>query len=893
VQRREIRLPDVGSAFEHAQMPDFATRHQDFAFPLVQRAHLGHQINGTPLRTCWKKRILGALTVDIDNLPLPSPHRQGRWFGFRHEGQTFRVWIDEQPNSLQDIIVRTGDFYEAETLAMIREILPPSARIVDVGANIGNHAIYFDRVCGAEKVFVIEPNADVIEDLVANTEANDCKAVDLSLTGFAVGAETGSGALYISPGDDAIRNRGGVTVKSERDTSVASVSVRRLDDLDLGHVDFLKIDVEGKVLDVLRGASGLLGKCRPAMLLEVDLPDLPAFTRWLSEAGYDMTAVVEHQFGVLNVLLSPKADVSADASEEVVCKTGRFVETSARQWAALDVEGSAALVDARKDEAFAEADLARARAIDAEVRIANALSQVHKAESELEEVKARLANAEKRADAVMVPAPQAQTMEAAMEKALHTQDTRRGAEQTFWRKLFFREGGRPKKALRRLLFHGSGRPRGVFKKYIVHPDGRPRAAFEEWMTSAHYQGLPDISRRAAATASAVEVAHAPTGELKKKRPRRPGKHVLFIDSVLPDPTLDSGSVDTINYVTWLRSLGYEVHFLSTSFGKESVSERHVFNAGAKILRLHGKDAVMEFLFENGHDFDLFFLSRVHCGGIFFEACRQSNPGACVIFNTVDLHFLREEREARIRNDIKALFRSAEVRERELYVARQSDLTIVVSGTEKEIVEAAAPGTNVAVMSLFRPLPPQVGSFDDRSGIGFIGGFAHVPNVDAIDYFLSDVWPLIHDRAPSIRLEIAGAGLPKRIAEALPEGVVYKGHIPDLEGWIGKLRLTVAPLRYGAGAKGKVASSVVNGVPVIGTSVAFEGMGLGPEATVAADDPERMAQEIIRVHGDREAWVALSRGARDFGEANLSPEAGQKRFAQMLSNLPVQRADDKT
>ena len=364
----------------------------------------------------------------------------------------------------------------------------------------------------------------------------------------------------------------------------------------------------------------------------------------------------------------------------------------------------------------------------------------------------------------------------------------------------------------------------------------------------------------------------------------PGKHVLFVDITFPDPDRDSGSVDSINYVTWLVSLGYGVHFLSTSYVFDEKLEAPVVCAGAEILRLPNEQAVFDFLGREGQAFELFFLSRVSCGGRFLEACRRSNPGAAIIFNTVDLHHVREEREAKIRQDRRALFRSGAVRERELYTARQSDLTIVVTSLEKDILEAAIPGAAVAVMPLFRKVSTQVEGFERRRGIGFIGGFLHAPNVDAIRYFLDEVWPRIHELDPALPFEIAGPDLPDAIARSLPAGVAYKGRVADLDGWFRNVRVTVAPLRYGAGAKGKVASSIVNGVPVIGTTVAFEGMGLGPEATITADNAEAMARDIVRLHSDKAAWEALSRGAHAFGMANLTLEAGLKRFSDLIAGL---------
>lgn len=770
--------------------------------------------------------------------------------------------------------MRTGDFYEVETLSFIRKILPPAATIVDVGANIGNHAIYFDRVCKARKVFTIEPNDDVIRDLIANTAANDCKAVDLSLIGFAVGAESGVVQLDLSPSDDAIRNRGGVSVVTSNGRLGQTVPIRRLDDLDLGDVDFLKIDVEGNGLAVLAGASGLLQRCRPLMLIEVDLVDLPAFTVWMQDAGYEMNGVIEHHMGVLNVMLSPLPEIGEGTSRPTRAPERTSAGESAKQWIALDAEKRRA--DRAEDTlaiAIATMRNSDARALRADTLLADA--EYRAAQSEKEVASLRVQETLAALEAAKV----------AQEPLIAKSEIPLAPEMSFWRSVFFRRNGRPKKALRRALFHTSGRPRGVFKKYVLRLDGTPRNAFEQWMTSTEYLSMPDSVRRYRSNYSMSALPVAQPRLQQNPRLRRDGKKVLFVDAVLPDPNRDSGSVDTINYVTWLRRLGYEVHFLSTSYERGNTLKDPAQAAGAIVLEIKNERDATEFLRDKGADFDVFFLSRVHSGGRLFEACRHANPAAHVIFNTVDLHFLREEREARLHRDNAALFRSAAVRDREIYIARQSDLTIVVSHAEQDILQAEVPGTTVAVMPLYRPLSAKVNAFEGRKGVGFIGGFAHTPNVDAVKYFLSEIWPLVQDLDPSVRFEIAGPSLPSEIAGSLPEGVVYKGQVPDLEDWLGNLRVTVAPLRFGAGAKGKVASSIVNGVPVIGTSVAFEGMGIGSDAAVAVDSAALMAQEIVRVHNDPEAWTVLSHGARAFGHANLSPEAGQKRFQGLLANLP--------
>lgn len=865
----------------------------------------------------------------LDMPPQPAG-RIGHWFQFEQMGQPFRFWIDERPDSLQDIIQRTGNFYEAEALQLMRDTLPPKPRIVDVGANIGNHAVYFDRVCGAEKVFAIEPNADVIEDLVANTAANGCRAVDLSLIGFAVGSESGAGALFLSASDDAIRNRGGVSISQQGDASGQVIPIWRLDDLDLGDIDLIKVDVEGGAIGVLAGAASLIGRCRPVIFVEIDVPDLPAFTDWLSGNRYSVSAAVEYHAGILNFLAVPRfALASAGQNDATVPPQRRVADTAATQWSATHAEKrradrseetlAIAIVtmrntEARATKAEAQAALHLSALRKMEARAAEAESNVERYRSDLLEVRTLAATADARAATHLAALRKMESRvseaDASVERyrsaLLETQvlaaeaDARAQAQvvalkgtepRSLLSTLFFRPSGKPKKAIRRLFFHTAGRPRGALKKFVLHPDGSPRDAFTKWMTSPEYLELRGGARVPQTKFVAREARELPRETHAPTLPKGVGKRVLFIDAILPDPGRDSGSVDTVNYVSWLTSLGYVVHFLTTSYIFDEKLEQPVVGAGGIVLRLPNEQAVFEYLQAEGAGFRLFFLTRVYCGGRFLEACKRANPRGFIIFNTVDLHHIREEREARLRNDREALFRACATRERELYVARQSDLTIVVSSLEVAVVEAAIPGAKVAVMPLYRSPPAVVAAFAERGGIGFIGGFEHVPNIDAIRYFLAEVWPKIHSAEPSLRFQIAGHGLPDEITQSFPAGVEYMGQVANLEDWFNKLRLTVAPLRYGAGAKGKVASSIVNGVPVVGTTIAFEGMGLGPNCVMATDTAEAMALQVVRLHSDKLAWEALSRGAQDFGSANLSLAAGQKRFSDLLADLPVDVSDD--
>ena len=371
---------------------------------------------------------------------------------------------------------------------------------------------------------------------------------------------------------------------------------------------------------------------------------------------------------------------------------------------------------------------------------------------------------------------------------------------------------------------------------------------------------------------------------------------LIIDGLWPDPTRDAGSLEAINLALWLEELGYEVIFTGdTEFYSNSPKMAVLERLGIVSLDSAQASSVEQFIEAAGSSLDLVLLSRVYSGGRHFETVYRSCSGARIIFNPVDLHHIREEREARLRGDRSAIVLAAETRERELYLVRQADATIVLSQFEAAELARDVPGALVSVMPPCRDVvaenPP---GFAERSGIGFVGGFGHSPNVDAIQFFLREIWPLANELLPGCRFEIAGNDLPDSIECSLPGGVTYLGQIADLTAWLRGLRLTVAPLRYGAGTKGKIASSLAHGVPAVVTEVAAEGMELRPGGEVAiTSDPRAFAYAMQRLYSDADLWTRMSSCCLDFARRTLSGEVGKQRLAGLLETLglPAEKTRD--
>ena len=337
--------------------------------------------------------------------------------------------------------------------------------------------------------------------------------------------------------------------------------------------------------------------------------------------------------------------------------------------------------------------------------------------------------------------------------------------------------------------------------------------------------------------------------------------VLMVDAHYPRPDQDSGSLDQISFIRMFRHLGYTVYFLADLEFDNPPAEPvgRLEEMGVICLHAPKYKSPEQLIRKLAREGFLFFLSRVHYGGRHIAAIRKRAPDATIIFNTVDLHFVREQRGARLRGDRVALKEARKLRAAELMAIHRADATIVVSDTERALLARRAKGARVFTIPLIRDYAfTRAGDFHSRAGIAFIGGFAHAPNIDALTYFLDSIWPRLRVRLPEVKFHVIGSNLPSEMAARTDPDVEWVGYVPTLDPWLDRLRLTIAPLRFGAGAKGKVVSSLAHGVPCVASPVATEGMGLqtGQDISVA-NDPDEFIESIVTLYNDASAWTTMS------------------------------------
>jgi glycosyltransferase involved in cell wall biosynthesis len=230
------------------------------------------------------------------------------------------------------------------------------------------------------------------------------------------------------------------------------------------------------------------------------------------------------------------------------------------------------------------------------------------------------------------------------------------------------------------------------------------------------------------------------------------------------------------------------------------------------------------------------------------------------------------------------------RQDELALIRKADVTLVVSHTEKELLERLEPQARVMVLSNIHE-PKEGGKpFEERDGLLFIGGFRHPPNTDAMIWYGTEVLPLIRHRLPGVKTYVIGGDLPLTLKRLAADDFIFTGYVPDVTAYLLGCRLSISPLRYGAGVKGKVNQAMSYGLPVVATSPSIEGMRLTAGADVlVGDSPEAFADAVARAYSERQLWHTLAEGGRENVRTHFSREAALRALTRLLALSSDHRA----
>ena len=379
-------------------------------------------------------------------------------------------------------------------------------------------------------------------------------------------------------------------------------------------------------------------------------------------------------------------------------------------------------------------------------------------------------------------------------------------------------------------------------------------------------------------------SHRPNGVAPElERDRWAKRRVLVIDACMLTPDQDAGSMRMQEVMEILVNLGCKVTFAPDNLEYRQPYVVALQQLGVEVQFHPYARSISMLLGTRGDEFDAVILSRHYIAAKHIDAVRAFAPHALVVFDTVDLHFLREERLAELSRSGTAKRTAESKRNEELALIRKADLTLVVSPFEKELLERLEPTAQVMLLStIHEPLGADK-PFAEREGLLFIGGFRHPPNTDAILWYGNEILPRLRERLPGVKTYVVGIDPPATIKALAADDFVIAGHVPDLIPYLTGFRLSVSPLRYGAGVKGKVNHAMSYGMPVVATTPSIEGMHLTPGVNVlVGDDPESFADAVVRAYRDQELWTTLSEGGRENIRKHFSRDLARSAISRLVA-----------
>ncbi len=361
------------------------------------------------------------------------------------------------------------------------------------------------------------------------------------------------------------------------------------------------------------------------------------------------------------------------------------------------------------------------------------------------------------------------------------------------------------------------------------------------------------------------------------------KCVLVVDHYVPHFDKDAGSKTVYQYLKLFCQAGYNVKFIGDNFYPHEPYTSALEQLGVEVLHgsyyaNHWKDWVKA----NAKHIDFAFLNRPHIAVNYIDHIRE-HTDAKIIYYGHDLHFLRELREYELSGNEALKQSSEEWKVKELQLMRKADLAYYPSEVEVTEIHKLDASINVKAIPAYIYEVNENWTYDasTRNDLMFIGGFGHRPNVDAVVWFYQEVWPLVKQKNPDIKIYILGSNPPEEIKRLHQNDFIIKGFVTDeeLQSFYQSCKISIVPLRYGAGIKGKVVEAMHYQMPVITTSVGAEGLDMTGKALCIADEAEVFAKKIVALYENNQALAAYSKHALDYVNQHYTVAAAMELLRQ--------------
>lgn len=366
-----------------------------------------------------------------------------------------------------------------------------------------------------------------------------------------------------------------------------------------------------------------------------------------------------------------------------------------------------------------------------------------------------------------------------------------------------------------------------------------------------------------------------SGSTPAHPPEDNGKmNLLIISRFVPEFDRGSGELRFLSIIR-LLSRRYNITYLSRERHqgyRKGRSDKYVDALRELGVTVHVARFTLKSILKENFRFAL--LEVYSTAEKYIDEIRARSPDTFIITDSVDVFFYREMKMAEVYNDGEMRRSALETRKRELDVYKKSDMVWTVTGLDMDVLLAEEPGLNVAIVPNVHEMSaaPSDTSEREKGVLVFVGGFRHRPNEDAVLYFCNEVLPLVRKRMPGVRLRIVGDSPPPSITALRSGSIEVTGRVPDTMPYLRTSHISIAPLRFGAGLKGKIGEAMSIGLPVVTTSIGVQGMDarIGRDIMVG-DTPEAFSECILRLSEDEALYRSVSGNSFNYIKNKYSPE----------------------
>lgn len=385
--------------------------------------------------------------------------------------------------------------------------------------------------------------------------------------------------------------------------------------------------------------------------------------------------------------------------------------------------------------------------------------------------------------------------------------------------------------------------------------------------------------------------------------RKRGKRILIIDDIPPLPDRAAGALRHYHTLKQMINLGYIVTYVHLS-GKNYTDEnatgylKYFKMLGVEFIWFNYESwwsfretpqvkSVLQDLINtlnlNLRNYNLIYIAFWHIAEYFIDIIRKHVPDVPILIDTMDLHYLREKRQAEISNNAEMIAIANSNKKRELEVYSKADCITTVTENDRNELKKYLSDKSILILTDVHDSVELNTPFEERKDLLFVGNFNHTPNEDAVIFFCKEIFPKIVSQIPDIKFYIVGNNPSDRVKLLTSEKIVVTGWVPEIKPYLEKCRVSIVPLRYGAGNKGKVGETLSHGVPMVSTSIGAEGMNIvnGVHSFIT-DKPEQFAEYVIKLHEDKELWQKFSTQGKQLITSQYSSKLMRHRLQYILN-----------